>query len=244
MIDVDHLAALCQILAPHGGYFVEAGANDGLRQSNTLLLERSLGWRGLLVEPSPAAFEQLQENRPSCDLVNAALVASSDDGQTLLGAFSEGQLTGTVVDDLLHRAPDVPKSIVQRIHLRVRRLFGIKPVVTLISVPTTTLSSELMKRGRTKVDFLSLDVEGYELEALRGIDLATIRPSLLAVEVRDSEAWELLNLLTLAGYVLAENLSSFSREDSPGWTGDHQDFLFVEKTILLENQSLQQMLLR
>ena len=45
-------------LLPHlragPGTFVEAGAHDGLTQSNTLLLERIRDWRGLLIEPSPS----------------------------------------------------------------------------------------------------------------------------------------------------------------------------------------------
>ena len=35
------------------GFFIEAGANDGLKQSNTFYLESRRGWRGLLVEPIP-----------------------------------------------------------------------------------------------------------------------------------------------------------------------------------------------
>ena len=34
------------------GFFIEAGANDGLNQSNTFLLESVLKWNGLLVEPN------------------------------------------------------------------------------------------------------------------------------------------------------------------------------------------------
>ena len=42
-----------------GGFFIEAGAADGMRFSNTLLLEMKRNWTGLLVEPSPALFKSL-----------------------------------------------------------------------------------------------------------------------------------------------------------------------------------------
>ena len=52
------LIELDRQLLPHldkrKGFFIEAGANDGVTQSNTLFFERHRGWRGLLVEPIPA----------------------------------------------------------------------------------------------------------------------------------------------------------------------------------------------
>ncbi|MCR9057134.1 MAG: FkbM family methyltransferase [Rhodobacteraceae bacterium] len=39
-----------------GGYFIELGANDGVSQSNTMLLEEKYGWRGLLIEAIPHKY--------------------------------------------------------------------------------------------------------------------------------------------------------------------------------------------
>ena len=48
------------------GFFIEAGAYDGEVFSNTLLLEAKYNWTGILVEPNPDAFEELQyKNRKS-----------------------------------------------------------------------------------------------------------------------------------------------------------------------------------
>ena len=46
------------------GVFVEAGANDGINQSNTLYLESRRGWRGVLVEALPVLYEQCRRHRP------------------------------------------------------------------------------------------------------------------------------------------------------------------------------------
>lgn len=48
------------------GTFVEVGAYDGLRHSNTLTLERQFCWYGLLVEPNRELFRQMVVNRPRC----------------------------------------------------------------------------------------------------------------------------------------------------------------------------------
>jgi hypothetical protein len=44
-----------------GGFFIECGALDGETRSNTLYLERFLGWRGLLVEANPSNVEMLKK---------------------------------------------------------------------------------------------------------------------------------------------------------------------------------------
>jgi FkbM family methyltransferase len=54
--------------------------------------------------------------------------------------------------------------------------------------PAATLQSILDRRHIESIDFLSLDVEGYELQALRGIDFQRSRPRYILVEVWPHEA--------------------------------------------------------
>lgn len=64
--------ALAELLG-RGGTFLEAGANDGVRYSNTYLLERFYGWRGVLVEAVPWLYRDCVRNRPAATVVHAAL---------------------------------------------------------------------------------------------------------------------------------------------------------------------------
>ena len=57
------------------GIFLELGAMDGLKFSNTKALE-DLGWRGFLIEPDPRSFENLQANRPNSICFNRAITRS------------------------------------------------------------------------------------------------------------------------------------------------------------------------
>jgi hypothetical protein len=65
---------------PANGIFIEAAANDGLNQSDTLFFALVHGWKGGLVEPVPRLFERGVKNRPDSFCVNATLVAPEDSG--------------------------------------------------------------------------------------------------------------------------------------------------------------------
>ena len=57
------------------GFFIEVGAHDGIFQSNTLNLEESLGWKGILIEPSLNAYLECIKNRPKSICINLALTS-------------------------------------------------------------------------------------------------------------------------------------------------------------------------
>ena len=71
---------------PHG-YFVEAGAFDGIRGSNTKFLELYRGWRGVLVEPLPKEFQKLGRYRSS----------KTAKFQKALVSFGFTETTGTIL---------------------------------------------------------------------------------------------------------------------------------------------------
>ena len=242
MIEESRVLAIDRAVVSKGGVYVEAGANDGIRQSNTLALKETLGWSGILVEPSPTAFAALERNRPGDHLVNAALVAFGGDGSSVSGAFQDGHLTGTMDPALFARAGDTPTGKFSSGMARLRNSLGMKPRITMVSVRSTTLDEVLTGAGIEHVDLLSLDVEGFELQVLRGVNFSRVRPSVIVLEVRKVDTWDLVQLLSGVGYALMENLSSFAESGSPTWTQDHEDFLFVDKDVLFSNAELREVL--
>ena len=56
------------------GFYVELGANNGIKQSNTLTLEKYEGWHGLLIEPEPNNFRDLLRNRSDRNFFATVLV--------------------------------------------------------------------------------------------------------------------------------------------------------------------------
>lgn len=160
-----------------GGFFVEAGANDGYTQSNTYYLERFRGWRGVLVEPLPALYERCRRERPRSRVFRCALVGED------YGSGTAPMLAANLTS-LVRGAQK--SSEADEAHCRA----GARIQETLVSefdVPARTLTSVLEEVGAGRVDFLSLDVEGYELQALNGLDLERFRPRYILVEARFRE---------------------------------------------------------
>lgn len=211
---------------PDGGFFVEAGAHDGVSHSNTLALE-GLGWSGLLVEASPTAFQKLVVSRPNQLLENVALVK---DGSivSVSGTFADGSLMGSAHPILQKRDASIPRTIFEKVETRLRVKMKLQPRTRLIDVKATTLDKLFLKHQVQKVDLLVLDLEGLELDVLRGFGFLP-KPRLIIVETRASDAQEISNLMLAAGYVLAANFSNFSLENNPLYSGDHQDYAWVSK---------------
>jgi FkbM family methyltransferase len=156
-----------QLLPQRPGVFVEAGAHDGYTQSNTYYLERFLGWRGLLVEAVPELFEKARRRRPHSVVERAALVGPGQDGSDLVMQFGDLSSTLGTRD---HARGGLDNAGREGYELTVRG---------------RTLSGLLDQAGLGRPDLIVLDVEGHELEALRGLDLERHGPDLLLVEMLD-----------------------------------------------------------
>lgn len=133
-------------------FFVEIGAHDGVRHSNTLTLERYYGWTGLLVEPNPRLFNLLKQNRP--DTKNSPDCIGPEDADQQ--SFAIGDAGGSdafsgLVEHMSH----------EWIENHVRHKSKIQRVDT-ISLRTLLRNYRCPKI----IDYLSLDVEGAELPIL------------------------------------------------------------------------------
>lgn len=140
------------------GYFVEVGANHPQELSQSWHLEQ-LGWCGVLVEPQPALAAELRRRRVA--KVYAAACASP-------------QQAGAVMS--LHLA-GIHSSLDPALNISTIRPEG------AIEVPVKTLDEILVDAGApAPIDLLSVDVEGFEIEVLKGVDLQRWRPRLVLIE--------------------------------------------------------------
>lgn len=151
-----------------GGFFVEAGANDGFRQSNTYYLERFRGWRGVLIEPNLALAASCRRERPDSVVYQCALVAD-ERSTTIEMRYAD------LMSEVLATGRSVPAS-------------SAWDPTYVLTVPARTLASILEEVGAPRVDLLSLDVQGFEAAALTGMDLPRFMPRWMLIEIEDAES--------------------------------------------------------
>lgn len=164
-----------------GGVFVEAGANDGVKQSNTLHFEASRGWHGLLVEPIPELARKCRLHRPRSIVEAVALVAPSEAGKPVTLRYADLM---SVIKGGMKSTEEEQQHV--EAGIKVQELSNTFEV----EAPGATLSGLLDKHGISQVHLLSLDLEGYELKALEGLDFARHRPEYILVEARYREEIE------------------------------------------------------
>jgi len=193
-----------QSLDFRNGTYIELGANDGTFQSNTKWLEDDFEWSGILVEPSLVGYNDCLKTRPNNKIFNCACVSFDYKENEVLGNFN-GHAMSSVGG---HRLNDS----------------------NLVSVKARTLQSIIDESEFNKIDFLSLDVEGYELEVLKGINLTKKQISFMLIEIYEKDKKEIFDYLSSFGYDFLENVTNYNHLNNPNWDGTHNDYFFGLKT--------------
>lgn len=190
-----------EILNFNDGFYIECGANNGVSQSNTILLERNRNWRGLLIEPSPNAMNTCKMYRSSNNIFESCILSSPEnEGKIIMGDF-DGNLMSSIDGQRLSRKSDY-------------------------KVTSKTLTSVLKDNNISEVDFFSLDVEGHELEVLKGLDFDYCSPKWIVIEVYKKDLEDIMTFMENKNYELIGNLTNFNHEEYPNWDGTHNDYLF------------------
>lgn len=176
-----------------GGVFVDVGANHHQRFSNTYYLETALGWSGVALEPQTKFADGYATFRPKTTFVPLFVSDVSNQQATLyvsandLVASSSQEFTGA---------------------------FG---AASPTPTTTTTLDDVLDRLGIARVDFMSMDIELAEPQALAGFSIGRFKPRLVAVEAHPPVRQQILDYFTRHGYSLVGKY----------WRVDSENFWFA-----------------
>ena len=191
---------LFRLLENRDGFYVEIGANDGISQSNSLFFERKRSWLGVLVEPSPSTFEFLRKNRSSLNNFYNCACVSFDYKDDFIDFFYSNLMSTTVHSD--------ENFETYRNHAKSGKLYLARNEnLGNLRVPARTLESILISSNAPAlIDLFSLDVEGNELEILKGLSHIDYRFKYIVVETPDFAT--ISNYLYENKYIFIKKLSS------------------------------------
>jgi FkbM family methyltransferase len=190
------------------GFYVELGANDGISQSNTLYFERYKNWKGVLVEPTPHNYLKCLSNRSKDNYIACNACVSFDYKDRFVEILFSNLMTSSLG---LESDIQDPAS-----HANAGRQFleGDERVFSFGAVAKTLNQILIEANAPQKIDFLSLDVEGVEIEVLKGVDHSKFRFQFMCIECQDLK--KLKGYLQQYDYELIEQLS-------------YHDYLFRDK---------------
>lgn len=155
------------------GTFLDIGASDGERFSNTLFFEETMGYIGICIEPRKVAFDALVKRRPGSYCENVAIDSESREEASFLELQGYGSGLSGLID---HYDPRHIKRISWEKENPENK--GQK----LIKVRTVPIEDILDKYHMHDIDICSLDVEGAELEILKSINWKKTTIRVLIVE--------------------------------------------------------------
>jgi FkbM family methyltransferase len=177
------------------GFYVDVGAADPVNLSVTKWFY-DLGWSGLNIEPNAHLFERLAADRPRDINLNCGVGAVA----------SEAEFLELDVGELSSFDPRVRQTADSHGTAGATRTVSVVPLTDLLAQHCD---------GRA-IDFLKIDVEGWELEVLKGLDLRRFRPAVILAEatvpqtrVESHGEWEPLLLAADYSFVYFDGVNRF-----------------------------------
>jgi FkbM family methyltransferase len=173
------------------GVFVDVGANHYQVTNKTYYLETQLGWSGIAIEPQAQFAADWAKHRPRARFFPLFVSDVSNETAKLYVLNSS--------------------SLVASGHKEFVQQFGQPDEVR--EVPTVALTDLLDQQGIRKIDFLSMDIELYEPQALKGFDINRFKPSLVCIEALIPVRQQILDYFTAHDYVVVGKYVWVDREN-------------------------------
>lgn len=184
--------------AKTNGYFVEAGACDGINASNTYVLEKQLNWQGICVEPMSFFYNELVKNRKICE--NVCLYSEEKEVDFIECNYTTEGIT--ISDRRKKGYMGYLSGISKHLHPKFKLIHDKGKTVRKQCI---TLESLLDKHNAPNIiDYISLDTEGTEYEILENFPFS--KYTVMAFSIEDNGSWNTnSDLLRDNGYIEVKN---------------------------------------
>lgn len=154
------------------GKFLDVGANDGITESNTYALEKHYEWSGVCVEANEELCKMCRINRPS-SAVYCSVVWSCE-------------------EEVVFSCPKNGNNLLSRIDNIVwnKEYFASEFIDATASKRQATTINKILGDDENYFDYFSLDVEGAELDVLKGINWSNTSFGFITVEYGNREHYQ------------------------------------------------------
>lgn len=152
------------------GFYVDIGANDPIFDSVTKYFY-NIGWRGINIEPIPALYERLVEDRPRD--INLKVGIADKPGELKLRVYDNGDGLSTFLNSMKQGYAKKNTYATSKFHDQL--------------VPVKTLKQVFDENNVKHINFMKVDIEGYEYNALIGNDWDRYRPEVICIEANHVE---------------------------------------------------------
>ena len=179
--------------------FLEFGATDGLKLSNSFTLESFYGWNGVLAEPDPQWHSKLQYNRPKSKIIFDCIWKKSNEELDFISS-SVGEYS--TIENFKFSDKDSMPSNAETRNQNIKK----------IKVKTISINDVINQEfNNIPPTYISIDTEGSEFEILNSFNFKLYRPNVFTIEHNYSKIEkEIDELLKSNGYLrIFRKLSAF-----------------------------------
>ena len=170
----EDLVILKNITNKSNNFYVDVGCYHPLHLNNTYLLYKK-GWRGINIDVSKYSIDLFNYMRP--DDINIEAAISSN--QNYIKVYYQKKLS-----QLTTTKKEISQKRMQG-HIKEKNI----KAETLNSIINNS------KYKNQRIDFLNIDIEGADLEALQSLDFNKYRPNIICVEI-DKKKYQILKLIS------------------------------------------------
>lgn len=154
------------LIGESDGFYIDVGCNHPVEISNTFRFYLQ-GWKGLCIDANESLIRQFKETRKQDKVVCSAVSEKAEE----LEFFEFDCDTVSTVD----------KELAEE---RTGR-WGLKQIRKVRATTLDLILEEAYPNGHPKISLLSIDIEGYSLQALRSFNLEEYQPRLIVIEIDD-----------------------------------------------------------
>jgi FkbM family methyltransferase len=170
------------------GFYIDIGAHHPLRFSNTYIFYKR-GWSGINIDALPGSMIEFNKLRKRD--INLEIGISSKIQNLRFFCFNEPAFNTFNEIEAKNKNGKNGNKIINQIEIK--------------TYPLSEIIDKYLPSSNTKIDFLSIDVEGFELEVLKSNNWEKYKPSFLLIEELKKELTQIVNESEVYKFLITKN---------------------------------------